>query len=78
MAGRDGLASGGELVREHLERARAGGTTPEFMRLAGCVTGPKDLSTRKGFVKKRRGSPTRVFPLPLQIGATSIMCGPSP
>ncbi|MGA2177800.1 MAG: ribbon-helix-helix protein, CopG family [Verrucomicrobiota bacterium] len=45
-------ASRGQLVREQLEKARAGGTTPAFMRLAGCVSGPKDLSPRKGFAKK--------------------------
>jgi hypothetical protein len=40
--------SQGEIVREQLERAR----TDEgrgFMRLAGTVKGPRDLSSRKGF-----------------------------
>jgi hypothetical protein len=32
-----------------LERARAAGSGRPFMRLAGSVRGPKDLSTRKGF-----------------------------
>jgi len=43
--------SQGEIVREQLERARAGGGSRAFMRLAGAVKGPKDLSTRKGFSK---------------------------
>ena len=43
--------SQGRLVREQLEQAKAG-TAPDFMKLAGTVRGPKDLSTRKGFSKK--------------------------
>ncbi len=39
----------GRIVREQLEKARDGGLQPTFMRLAGSVQGPKDLSTRKGF-----------------------------
>jgi hypothetical protein len=39
----------GEIVREHLERARAGAKGRAFMRLAGAVKGPRDLSSRKGF-----------------------------
>jgi len=42
----------GRVVREHLERARAGGGGQPFMRLAGCIKGrPKDLSARKGYSK---------------------------
>jgi hypothetical protein len=46
--------SQGQLVRQHLERARSHDTTSKkFMRLAGRVRGgPRDLSTRKGFSKK--------------------------
>jgi len=44
--------SQGQLVREQLEKARAGGGQQAFMRLAGTVSGPKDLSTRKGFSRK--------------------------
>jgi hypothetical protein len=39
----------GKIVRDQLERARANGTRQSFMRLAGAVRGPKDLSSRKGF-----------------------------
>lgn len=37
------------IVREQLERARAGSANRTFMRLAGSVRGPSDLSSRKGF-----------------------------
>jgi hypothetical protein len=48
---RTGLSQG-DIVRQHLEHARAGDTT-KFMRLAGTVgRGPTDLSTRKGFSKR--------------------------
>jgi hypothetical protein len=39
----------GRIVREQLERARAAERGQGFMRLAGAVRGPRDLSTRKGF-----------------------------
>jgi hypothetical protein len=39
----------GKIVRDQLEKARAGGAGPPFMRLAGSVRGPRDLSSRKGF-----------------------------
>ena len=41
--------SQGQIVREQLEKARAGGSGAPFMRLAGVVRGPRDLSARKGF-----------------------------
>lgn len=41
--------SQGRIVREQLEKARAGGQARSFMRLAGTVSGPRDLSRRKGF-----------------------------
>lgn len=41
--------SQGKIVRDQLEKAKSGGATRPFMRLAGAVRGPKDLSTRKGF-----------------------------
>jgi len=41
--------SQGQLVRDQLERARAAAASQAFMRLAGIVHGPRDLSTRKGF-----------------------------
>lgn len=43
--------SQGQLVREQLERAKSVRSEQTFMRLAGSVRGPKDLSSRKGFSK---------------------------
>jgi hypothetical protein len=39
----------GKIVRDQLERAKAGDASQPYMRLAGAVRGPKDLSQRKGF-----------------------------
>jgi hypothetical protein len=41
--------SQGRLVRDQLEKAMASGEAQGFLRLAGAVQGPKDLSRRKGF-----------------------------
>jgi Ribbon-helix-helix protein, copG family len=41
--------SQGKLIRDQLEKARANGEAQGFMRLAGTVSGPEDLSRRKGF-----------------------------
>lgn len=41
--------SQGALIREQLEKARANGEARGFLRLAGAVSGPEDLSRRKGF-----------------------------
>jgi hypothetical protein len=41
--------SQGSIVRDQLEKAKASGASRPFMRLAGAVRGPKDLSSRKGF-----------------------------
>lgn len=43
--------SQGKLVRDQLERARAAASSQSFMRLAGAVRGPRDLSARKGFTR---------------------------
>jgi predicted transcriptional regulator len=43
--------SQGQIVREQLEKARSGAGERPFMRLAGSVAGPKDLSRRKGFAR---------------------------
>ncbi len=45
--------SQGQLIREHLERARtADRSSKKFMRLAGIIRhGPRDLSTKKGFTR---------------------------
>ena len=42
----------GRLVREQLERARRETGTKSFMRFAGSIDGPPDLSSRKGFSRK--------------------------
>jgi len=40
----------GRLIREQLQLAREKSTQGKnFMRLAGSIRGPEDLSTRKGF-----------------------------
>jgi hypothetical protein len=39
----------GKIVRDQLEKARTSSRQQAFMRLAGVVRGPKDLSTRGGF-----------------------------
>lgn len=43
--------SQGSLVKEALQKARQAERTKPFMKLAGSVDGPKDLSRRKGFSK---------------------------
>ena len=40
----------GRIVRDQLQLARKREKRP-FMRLAGSVEGPRDLSTRKGFAR---------------------------
>ena len=42
----------GHLVREQLERAKRETGDKPFMRYAGIMSGPADLSSRKGFSKK--------------------------
>jgi hypothetical protein len=42
----------GKIVRDQLEKAKATGARQPFMRLAGRVRGPKDLSARKGFSRQ--------------------------
>ena len=41
--------SQGRIVRDQLEKARTSRPGQSFMRLAGVVRGPRDLSTRRGF-----------------------------
>jgi hypothetical protein len=48
MAARTGQSQG-KIVRDQLERARQTERGGSFMRLAGVVRGPKNLSRRKGF-----------------------------
>ena len=49
-ATRTGMSQG-QLIREQLEKARAANANRSFMRLAGSVRGPRNLSHRKGFSK---------------------------
>ncbi len=41
----------GKLVRDQLEKAKASTGNRPYMRWAGCISGPKDLSMRKGYSK---------------------------
>jgi hypothetical protein len=41
----------GRIIREELEKARTSRERP-FLRLAGAVSGPANLSSRKGFSRK--------------------------
>jgi predicted transcriptional regulator len=43
--------SRGQIIRLELERARRSSKQP-FLRHAGAIEGPADLSTRKGFSRK--------------------------
>ncbi len=49
-AARTGISQG-QLIREQIEKAKASSANRAFMRLAGSVRGPRDLSRRKGFSK---------------------------
>lgn len=40
------------IIRDHLESARAKAPHQAYMELAGCVRGPKTLSSRKGFSRR--------------------------
>ena len=42
----------GRLVRDKLEAAREQSGKQKFMRHAGTITGPPDLSSRKGYSRK--------------------------
>jgi predicted transcriptional regulator len=44
--------SQGQIVRDQLHTARSKKADRRFMRLAGCVDGPRSLSSRKGFSKR--------------------------
>ena len=50
VAARTGVSQG-RIVRDQLERAKASESQP-FLRLAGRIRGPKDLSSRKGFSRR--------------------------
>jgi len=38
-----------EIIREQIEKARSAPAARRFMRIAGTISGPRDLSSRKGF-----------------------------
>lgn len=42
----------GKIIREQMERARNPAQRQGFLRLAGKINGPRDLSARKGFSKR--------------------------
>jgi predicted transcriptional regulator len=42
----------GRIVRQQLERAKAEEGSQRFLRHAGKITGPKDLSGRGGFSRR--------------------------
>jgi hypothetical protein len=42
----------GRLVREHLESAKSKTGNQRFMRHAGTMSGPPDLSARKGYSRR--------------------------
>jgi hypothetical protein len=42
----------GQFIREQLERVRVNTKQKRFMRLAGVIEGPPDLSSRKGYARK--------------------------
>jgi len=49
-ARKSGIAKG-KLIRQELEKMRSAQEQP-FMRLAGTLSGPTNLSSRKGFSRK--------------------------
>ena len=48
VSARTGLSQG-KIIRDQLERARSADSGKSFLRLAGIVRGPRELSARKGF-----------------------------
>jgi hypothetical protein len=42
----------GRIIREQLERAKAEAGSQRFLRLAGKIIGPGNLSSRKGFARQ--------------------------
>ncbi|MCW1886217.1 ribbon-helix-helix domain-containing protein [Luteolibacter flavescens] len=53
-AARSGVSQA-EVIRDQLEKARAGAAQKPFMRLAGSLDGEPDLSQRKGFTRPSQG-----------------------
>ncbi len=50
-AERTGMSQG-QIVRSQLEKAKTNKADKPFMRLAGIMRGPRDLSQRKGYSPK--------------------------
>jgi hypothetical protein len=48
VAAETGLSQG-QIIRDQLDRARSSRSGKSFLRLAGSLRGPRDLSSRKGF-----------------------------
>jgi Ribbon-helix-helix protein, copG family len=48
VAARTGVSQG-KIVRDQLEKAKASSRRQSFMRLAGSIRDPRDLSSRRGF-----------------------------
>ena len=44
--------SKGRIVKEQLQQGRKKNAEPTFMRLAGSIAGPRNLSSRKGFQRR--------------------------
>ena len=42
----------GRIVREQLQRAKGEQVSRPYMRLAGKIKGPRDLSARQGFSRR--------------------------
>jgi hypothetical protein len=42
----------GRIIRQQLERAKAESGGQRFLRHAGMISGPGDLSLRKGFARR--------------------------
>lgn len=40
-----------KIIRDQLEQVRANSANQAFLRLAGAVRGPRDLSSRRGFTR---------------------------
>jgi len=41
-----------QIIRQQLEKAREGTRDQLFLRHAGAISGPPDLSSRKGFARR--------------------------
>ena len=47
-----GGVSQGRIIRDQLEKAKESAGSQRFMRLAGKIKGPENLSRRKGFASR--------------------------